>query len=547
MLNSRYDGDGILRGTRKRELAAEYMSGSERVRVLYPFDARDLESWRRIMDARVGARLRREGICAVLKVQNERFGCGVETFAGIERLGQGGTVVVATGQQVGLLTGPLYTMYKALTAIRLARRVEEQYGCPTVPLFWMGSNDHDLEEVNHVDLAVGDDRVETLTYRPSPAFLGQPMSRVPVEAPFEEFIGEFEQYLPDSAFKANLFEPIRASYSIGSTLSEGFGRMMAGLLHTYGLILLDPSDPELKRLMAPIFEVEIQHPLRSTALLNEAAGLLSSMGYTPQVEKTEDSTSLFFFDEEGLRRKLLFRDGGYQVEGMDLRMGPEELLAVLERAPERLDPNVALRPVVQDALLPTVAYVAGPGEIAYFAQLRAVYEFFGVQMPIFFPRARFVLVERKIQRIMDKYGLSVEDLSVGPDELFGRLVRDRFPEDLEQLFRDSTEDIGAILDRLGGPLTAFDPTLSGLVDSTKGRVAHQVNVLRNKALQAQRRASETLRGQIGRACAHIQPLGRPQERTFNIVPYLVSYGPDLIPRLMDVLDLDRWELQIVEP
>lgn len=532
--------------TKKRELSAEYIGGSERVRALYPLDVHDPQSWRRIIDARAGARFQREQICAVLKSQNERFGCGAQTLEGIERLRQGETVAVVTGQQVGLLTGPLYTIYKALTVIQLARRVEEDYGTPTVPLFWMGSNDHDLEEVDHVHLVVGEGRIETLTYRPSPFFLGQPMSRIPVEPSFREFIGDLEQHLPDRAFKADLFDLIRTSYAIGSTLSEGFGRMMARLLSTEGLILLDPSDPALKRLMAPIFETEVRHPLHSTALLNEAARRLGEMGYVPQVEKTEDSTGLFFFDNKGFRRKLLSRDGVYRVEGTDLRMTTEELLAVLGSSPERLDPNVALRPVVQDALLPTVAYVAGPGEIAYFAQLRAVYAFFGLQMPILFPRARFTLVERKVQRIMDKYGRTVEDCSVGPDELFGRLVRDRFPEDLEQLFHRSTADMEAIIDRLGGPLTAFDPTLSGLVGSTKGRVVHQVNLLRKKALQAQRRASETLRGQVERVCAHLWPLQRPQERTFNIVPYLASYGPDLIPRLMNVLDLDRWTPQVVQ-
>jgi bacillithiol biosynthesis cysteine-adding enzyme BshC len=373
------------------------------------------------------------------------------------------------------------------------------------------------------------------------------MSRVPVEPSSQEFIADLEARLSESAFKIDLFDSIRTFYSVGSTLSEGFGRMMAHLLHDHGLILLDPSDPELKGLMAPIFEEEIRHPRQSTRLLNEAAEQLSEMGYEPQIEKTEDSTSLFFFDEQGFRRKLFFRDGWYRVEDTEQRMRTEELLAIVERTPERLDPNVTLRPVIQDALLPTVAYVAGPGEIAYFAQLRAVYDLFGVQMPLLFPRARCILVERKIQRIMDRYRLTVDDLSIGPDELFGRLVKDRFPENLERLFRDSTEDIEAALGRLGGPLTSFDPTLSGLMDSTKGRVVHQVSILRNKALQAQRRASETLRGQIERVCAHIHPLGRPQERTLNIVPYLVSYGPDLIPELMDALDLDRWTPQIIQP
>jgi bacillithiol biosynthesis cysteine-adding enzyme BshC len=369
------------------------------------------------------------------------------------------------------------------------------------------------------------------------------MKDVPVNDGFHDLVLELENRLPDTEFKSDVFDIIRESYRSSESLSQGFGRMMARIFGRYGLVLLDPSDPDIKSLMSPIFEREIRSPLESMKIIDSAGDGLKSRGYESQIEKSRDSTGLFI-EEDGVRRKLFFRDGSFRVgraasssemDG-DYTLDTGKLLSIPQAEPWRFSPNVALRPVTQDYMMPTVAYVAGPGEISYFAQLSDLYTFMGVNMPIIYPRASFTIVESKVERIMDKNGLTREDLAEHYDALFSRLSKHTAAGELESLLESSRSEINGVFEKLTAHLTEFDPGLKNMSESTRRKVNHQINILEEKAYKAQRSRDEVLRNQVKRACMNIYPDGKPQERVFNIVQYLVSYGLRFIDDVLSVID-----------
>jgi len=312
--------------------------------------------------------------------------------------------------------------------------------------------------------------------------------------------------------------------------------MMAQLLGKYGLVLLEPSGPDIKSLMSPIFEREIKAPLESMEMVNSAGEKLKSKGYESQIEKSWDSTCLFI-EENGVRRKLFFRDGEFRMDGSDAALDSEKLLSVLQTEPWRFSPNVALRPVTQDYILPTVAYVAGPGEISYFAQLGRLYASLDVNMPIIYPRASLTIVESKVQRIIEKNGLEMRDLSGNYEDLFSRLSKRMASGKLGDTLESSRWEIKNVFERLASDLTKFDPGLKNTVESTRKKVDHQINILKERAYKAQRSRDDILRNQIKRACMNIYPDGKPQERVFNVVQYLVLYGLQFLDDIMSAMHL----------
>ena len=516
------------------KLFSDYVNNSEKVAEFYPTHFRDEPSWRKVMDEVSGRKRDFGELARILKRQNSDLGSGQTAMENIDKLAGVSGFAVVTGQQVGVLTGPLYTIYKAMTVVKLAQSLSHKYDAEFIPVFWIESNDHDMEEVNHVDLLDSQGEMLKLEYLPKQYVQGCSMKDIPVDDGFGELILELENRLPNTEFKEDIFQAIRDAYLSSKNIGHGFGRMMAQLLGKYGLVLLDPSDPEMKNLMSPIFQRNIQGPLRPMEIVNSAGQRVRSRGYESQIEKSWDSTCLFI-EEDGVRRKLFFRDGGFIVDGSDVTLTGEELLAVLEAEPWRFSPNVALRPVTQDYMLPTAAYVAGPGEISYFAQLRGLYDEMDVTMPVIYPRASLTIVETKVQRIMEKNGLAIEDLSENYENLFSELSK-RTGE-LEYLLKSSRSEISTIFDGLATKLAEFDPGLKNVAESTKKKVDHQINILGERAYKAQRSRDDILRNQIKRACMNIHPDGRPQERVFNLVQYLTLYGPQFMDDLMSTMEL----------
>ena len=528
---------------RMTALFRDYVNSYQKVADFYATDPRHLEEKlnpNQILGERDFPRRR---LAEILKAQNQSLNCGPRTLANIELLKQPDTLVVITGQQVGLFTGPLYTIYKALTVVQLTRQLSERYPFRFLPLFWMASDDHDYTEVNHTTLLDQANRLVSLRHE-GPHHPGRPVGSLRLGPEVEPLVARLDQALPESEFKDQVMGLIRAAYRPTATLSEAFGRAMLSLFVEDGLVLIDPMEPDLKQLAVPIFRAELDGAPRSAELVARWGEKLAERGYHAQMRSAPGVVNIFLL-LEGHRTGLIKEDQGFRLKKGQKTFSSEEMLELLEKSPERFSPNAALRPVVQDYLFPVVAYVAGPAEIAYFAQLGEVYELFGVPMPTLYPRVSLTLMEARVGELLEKFGLEVEEVLVEEDRLIGQVVGRQMPGDLEELFDTSRRKIRDTFQTLSERVTAFEPTLGGYLDSAAGKVEHHLDAVRRKVLQARRARDTLLREQASKISRHLFPAGQLQERVLNIVPFLARHGLEIISELGAACE-GPWEHMAIE-
>ncbi len=452
-------------------------------------------------------------------------------------------MVVVTGQQVGLFTGPLYTIYKALTVVQLARRLEDRHPFRFLPLFWMASDDHDFAEVNHAVVFDRGNRLKDLRH-PDAHPPGGPVGPFRLGPKIETLLAQLDEVLPESEFKPRVMEWARGAYRPTATLCEAFARAMLALFAEDGLVLVDPMEPELRRLAEPIFRAELEADPPSAELLTQRNRELAARGYQAQIHAQPEMVNVFVL-LDGLRAALVRDGGGYRLKSGDRGFSSAELLELLRRSPERFSPNAALRPIVQDHIFPVAAYVAGPAEIAYYAQLSGLYELFGVPMPVIYPRASLTLVEARVTELLRKFKLRLEDVFVDQARLATQVVGDQLPEELEGLLEGCRRQIGDAFQALLEKAVVFEPTLRDYLQSAAGKVEHQLEGVGHKLRQAQRAREKASRGQIARISGHLFPDGQLQERVVNIIPFLVRHGLGFIAELKGT-DLEPWEHMAME-
>ena len=449
------------------------------------------------------------------------------------RLADAGTVAIVTGQQAGVFGGPLFTLYKGLTAVKLAAQVSNNHGIPAVAVFWVESEDHDWDEVASVSVLDEDQQRRTITL-PAPAGAGHTsIGRITLGDEINTAIGDLAAALPQTEFTADLLEDLKKAYAPGNTMSDAFARLFDRLLGDLGVVVFECSDRTAKQLVSGIFLHEVRHPGRTWALAEEAGKRLSSSGYHAQVGASSSSGSALF-RVDGART---------QIDASDTRGLEEEA----RTRPETFSPNVLLRPIVQDVLFPTVCYVSGPNELAYLAQLRGVYEHFGVPMPLMFPRASATVLDSAAARFLEKYDLPFEALQARDESALNRLLAASLPESVDRALEDADKTIDEKMAAIIASVPAVDATLEGAARSTLGKLQHDLNTLRAKVISAAKKRDETLRRQFSKAQAQAFPDGIPQERALGGVALLNRYGPALVQRLVEELPLDprhHWVLTL---
>lgn len=477
----------------------------------------------------------------VLEQQNGKFGAGEATFKNIENLALGNANVIITGQQVGLFGGPLFVLYKALTAIKLADRLSRTCKDCFVPVFWLASDDADYAEINHVSFVAKNGELQRLALPGQPEQIPAAQRMLPAE--IRALSNTFGELMPDTEFKQEVFQTLLSCYRPGVSMSESFARWIMSLMQEFGLILVDPSDPALKALQQQVYYREVAEESPSTRAALAAAAALEKRGYPPQVNLRDGFLNLFYTDNE---RHALARSGD-AIKSTDgaITFSVEEALQRIREQPERWGPNVVLRPLTQDMVFPTVAYVAGPAEIAYFAQLKDIYAHFQLPMPIVYPRKTLTLLEPAIDRILDKYGLTIPQIWAGVEDIVTAYTRANLPEALLQALSRYRAEMPDAIKGLQGEISAIDPTLEKMVDSTAARIAHAVDVLEKKVVQAGKRKNTVVRQQLQRVATSVFPQGTLQERVHNFTPFLVKYGPYFIERVYEVLDIASFEHQLI--
>ncbi len=525
-------------------LQADYAYAPERLDRFFEHRWDGVDSLERIAPDIAARAVNRESVADVLAAQNRMFGSSERTFEHIELLRHRDAVAVVTGQQAGLFGGPLFTIYKALTAIELAARLRER-GTPAVPVFWIASEDHDFEEVNHTTVAARGAGLATVRVEPCAYEPDRPVGHVTLCAEIGQWVDELFEKLPRTIYTEQLRSDLNACYAPSAGFAEGFARLMARLFAPFGVILLDPLRPEMKALAAPTYARAIERtPEIAEALVHRSEELVAA-GYHAQVFTSPDMVPLLVLDE-GRRRAMVRRDGRFELKAGGASFSEEELLEFAGSDPERLSPNVTLRPVVQDTLLPTVGYVGGPAEVAYFAQIHPVYAILDRPMPVIVPRASATIVDRDTRKTLERYGLSLEEL-VGDRETRMRHIVERSLEGSTAALFDETEsNLARDLDRLRAALEASDPTLASSLDGSRRKMFYQVNKLRNRFIRAAAGRDETLRRRLEMAEAFLHPQDVLQERVLNVFSYLVLTGYGIVEDLAEVLDPECRDHQVID-
>jgi len=463
---------------------------------------------------------RRAAVARVLEAQNPGN-------ALVGRFAQPGTVAVITGQQVGLFSGPAYTIYKALTAARLAEDLNAS-GIPAVPIFWLATEDHDFAEVDHVWIFdAAHHPIQLRTEAPS-GWQGKqrPAGGFPVEHPP---IAELRKTLAGFAYGEEVTAAVADAYQPGVTMGAGFRALLVKLLGRIGMLVLDPLDPQLRKVGAPFMaEALAAVPDLKKSLLARNKELATA-GYHAQVN-VEENTSLFFLLENG--------------ERVTLRKKDAEFAALKDRAAD-VSPNALLRPVWQDYLFPTVAYVGGPAELAYLAQSQVIYDRLLGRMPVALSRTSFTLLDGRAAKLIGRYSLTTPETLTPEESLKERIAHALIPDTVASLFEETSAEVTRRLDRLGAGLETFDPTLAAALGKSRSKVLYQFEKLRKKtereSLRRDARASEEARY----LSSLLYPDRHMQERFYSILPFLAQHGLDLVDRLYEVVQVDCPDHRVV--
>ena len=465
-------------------------------------------------------------VAAILSKQNADLGAEAETQTNLKRLASG-AVAVVSGQQVGLFGGPAYAAYKALTAIQIAEELTRG-GLDAVPVFWMATEDHDLEEVRHTSWF---DSGKLIRFElPDGNEAETPVGRIPLGADGERLSRQAADLLVRDG--GELFaQYLTESYKAEETYGSAFGKLFARLFAQQGLILMDPLDPGLHKVAAPLY----QHALAERDVLNEKllqrGKELEDAGFDAQVKVTAKSTLLFRL-ENGARQVVTASDEKFHAG--EKSWPREELTHLTHTEPENFSPNALFRPVVQDYLLPTVAFIGGAAELSYIAQSEVVYRHLLGRMPVMLPRAGFTLVDAKAGKLLRKYELSVEDVWAGSQDLRHKIEKQSVTGSLAEDFERDQAQIGEMLAKLGEQIETLDPTLKGTVEKTKEGIAFHLDKLRRKAGAA----LDQKAGLLAAHEEHLESLLNPhkglQERELCVLPFLARWGAGALGELQQL-------------
>ena len=505
-------------------LAADYAFAYDKLARFYAGDPASNNAWRTAIARAQGHPRDGAAVAALLAAQQARRGASEAARAAAARLADPTTVAVVTGQQAGLFGGPLFTLLKALGALRLAREAEAR-GVTATAIFWIDAEDHDWDEVRTCGTL--DANLNLATVGLEPRGDGGPVGGVRLGESVTAAIDALRQALPPTEFSEEVMAGLRAAYRPGASMAEAFGGWLESLLGPRGLVVYDASDPAAKPLVADLFVREIEQAGRTPRLATEAGAALVAAGYHAQVSPQPDTLALFALD--GGRQAVRCREGTCEIGERTVPAG--ELRDAAQRAPEGFSPNVLLRPLVQDTLFPTVCYVAGPSELAYFGQLRAVYDAFGIPMPLVHMRPSATLLDSGAMRFLSRQRVPLQSLRAQDDALLNQLLASQLPPTVEASVADASALVAERMGALGTAVAQFDPTLEGAARSTAGRMQDDLKKLHAKIIHAAKRKDETLRRQFGRAKAQAFPGGDPQERAVGFVCFLNKYGPMLVDRL----------------
>jgi bacillithiol synthase len=513
-------------------LVQDYLTGAPALAPFFTGHYGDLDAYRR-KAADVDARFDR-GSGAALASAIRPLSDAAERLRAVL---SGDGYFVTTGQQPALFGGPLYCLYKALAAIRLADALEHQLHRPVLALFWIGADDHDWEEANHAVTIDAQNYPRRVTVESTADAVPLPLSKRRWGADVTRAVAEFSELLPRTEFSDHVVAHLQRAYSPTAAAADSFAATLELLLHDQRIALISSAAPELRRAAAPVLRAGIDHAAEHATRLERQTQRLLHAGYHTQVTIAPEASNVMLLDDYG-RDRLVRSDGGWVTRREKRPLSEAELLALLDDAPEAFSPNVLLRPIVENATLPTIAYVAGPGEIAYFAQLGCLFAPYGMLPPVVVPRPSITIIESKVRKVLDKLSLAQDAFARPFHELVTHAIRQEVPDDVAAALRALRNALQSGYETLTTAATRIDPTLAGPLTTARNQSLAQLNDAEKKITGHLRQRNEILVEQLRKTAANLYPEGEPQERVLSPLTYLARYGPALIPALAAAMDLD---------
>ncbi|GAB6990619.1 bacillithiol biosynthesis cysteine-adding enzyme BshC [Paenibacillus pini] len=529
-------------------LADDYIKRFSQVQHLYGADFNQTSSWEKRaewLDETEQNRVSRDELFECLTQYNGKHNSHEAVHTSLELLKKPGTLAVVGGQQSGLFTGSLLVIYKAVTIIQSAKEAQEKLGRPVVPVFWIAGEDHDWDEVNHTYLMTPELKVSKIKMDAQPGPRSS-VSQISVKSEqWRQALEKLGSILPDSEHKSDILHLLRQSTEESNNLSDAFAKLMGHLFGEHGLILLDSADPELRKLEMPLFETIIDRNDDLEKAYQASASRITSQGYSLQAEVAEDGANLFYIHEGN--RFLLFKQNGYFADRKGvISFTKEEIKDCIRTHPERFSNNVLTRPLMQDTILPVLSSVLGQGEISYWALTKDAFEVLGMSMPILLPRMSFTLVEGTLQKYMDQFGISFQDVQYRLEDLRQTWLSQQDTQQIQPKFEQTKQAFEALYDPLIHELAQTQPGLTKLGETNKNKIMEQIAFLQRKSKEALEKRNDAGLRQWDRIGVSLFPLGKPQERVYNIFYYLNRFGISWINDLINISEHYSAEHRIIQ-
>lgn len=508
-----------------------YTRAYDSVSPLFAGNPADPSAWRAAVRRAQAAGRDRGPIAHVIQAQLERRNAAAEARAMAARLADPAAVTIVTGQQSGVFGGPLYTLLKAITTLQLARQIEAAHGVPVVPIFWADGEDHDWQEIRSTSVIDAEGNVVEVAL---PAFEGAGDRRsgdIVLDERVSATIDALFAAMPATAFSGELRETLARCYAPGRSVAEAYARFIEHLLGRHGLVVFESADPAAKPFAAELFAAELRHPGRSTQLAIAAGERSRALGFPPQVVPVEGSAALFCLTPSR--------------EAIRVPFDCDPMAADALAHPSNFSPNVLLRPIVQDSIFPNIAYVAGPGEVAYHGQLGDIYKAFNVPRPLIYPRASASIMDARSLRFLDRHQMPMGALMQPGEAALNQLIETALPDSAKGALVDAAAALRERWTRLAETLPRVDPTLEGAAKAALGRLQHELDTLQWKTVRAVKRREGDMRRQFHHAQSLAFPGGVPQERVLGVAYFANQYGPAFIDKLVAELPTEMGSHWIV--
>ncbi|PLS16584.1 bacillithiol biosynthesis cysteine-adding enzyme BshC [Bacillus sp. M6-12] len=517
--------------------ASDYLNGMLEAGKYFHYDLTDDNLYQARYDDLASRSFQRQELADYIYEYMNDFGMSEAAASNIEALRKEGSAVVIGGQQAGLLSGPLYTIHKIISIIKLAEQQTRALNQTVVPVFWIAGEDHDLPEVNHI-YAMGKNKPEKMAYP-----LYQPKKTMVSDTPLDSKVAAewteaiFETF-GETDYTSNLLAETKHIIEASGSFTDFFTNLINLWFKDYGLLLMDAADPRLRKIESGYFQELIEHsqPITSGVLTQQSA--IEEAGYSRAIELEKDAANLFYYDPERKERILLIFDSEaniFKCKNMELSFTEAELLEIARNNPERLSNNVVTRPIMQEKLFPVLAFISGPGEIAYWAELKLGFEVMGMKMPPIVPRLNITILERGISTDLDETGLELSEVLLnGTEAAEARFLESVKDTALQEIYEKTKEQLAINHKQLAEKGLLIDSGLKPLLSKNSEFLQGQLDFIYEKIMQSTRRNHEIILTKYSRIGCSLFPLKSPQERIWNIFYYLNKYGPDFIGDLMEL-------------